>query len=275
VQTCEEAQRSSASFHPEQPCRRRAAGGGRSEHPRRRPDRLLREVVLSVGPLERHGHLLPPLPALAAARRRLSSRAIGDGSGRGRSRRLLRTFRFDLACTSSGVARLQSSTAAPYRPRPGRHVCSPPSRSRCSMLSAAGAPIVASNIPSHRQVASYAGHAGVMLIPLESSPLAHRRCGRRGSQDEAGTACAGFDPFTDGHGGEDRGRLCGCGEQTSPIRTADVKASTSTVARSAAGHRRCRSLRERLMPRRGAALSLVPTPHVPRRIRCCGRIRAW
>jgi glycosyltransferase involved in cell wall biosynthesis len=130
------------------------------------------EVVLSVAPLERHGHLAPLISALAALDGDFNLVAIGVGP----ARRSLEAFAAELQVRSRVHFLGPRPTPEFYRwLRTARALVAlsgdPPFPLYLLEAVAAGTPIVASDIPIHREIASYAGHTGVTLIPLESSPL--------------------------------------------------------------------------------------------------------
>jgi glycosyltransferase involved in cell wall biosynthesis len=131
------------------------------------------EVVLSVVPLERHGGLASTIAALAALDGDFKLVVLGSGPGR----RSLEAFAADLQVRPRVHFLGRGSASELHRwLRTARVLVAmagdPPFSLALLEAVAAGAPIVAADIPIHREVAAYAGDAGVTLIPLASSPLA-------------------------------------------------------------------------------------------------------
>jgi glycosyltransferase involved in cell wall biosynthesis len=130
-------------------------------------------VVLSVGPFERHRQLGPTIAALAALGDDFTLVAIGAGP----ARRSLESFAADLQVRSRVHFLGRRSLPELYGWLRTARVLVAPAADPGFPLSvleaiAAGTPVVASDVPMHRAVAGPAGHAAVRLIPLESSPLA-------------------------------------------------------------------------------------------------------
>jgi glycosyltransferase involved in cell wall biosynthesis len=130
-------------------------------------------VVLSVEPLERNNRLAPTIAALAALDGDVNLVAINAGP----ARRSLEAFAADLQVRARVHFLGRRPTSELYRwLRTARAVVAlsgdPAFPLPLLQAVAAGTPIVASDVPIHREVASCAGHAGVRLIPLASSPLA-------------------------------------------------------------------------------------------------------
>jgi glycosyltransferase involved in cell wall biosynthesis len=130
------------------------------------------EIVLAGGPLERHGQLASTIAALAALDADVHLVAIGTGP----ARRSLAAFAADLQVRSRVHLLGVRPTAERYSWLRGARAVVALSGDPAFPVSlleavAAGTPIVASDVPIHRELASYVGDVGVRLIPPGSSPL--------------------------------------------------------------------------------------------------------
>jgi glycosyltransferase involved in cell wall biosynthesis len=196
------------------------------------------EVVLSVGPLERHGQLASTIAALAALAGDFHLVAIGDGPGR----RSLDAFAADLQVRSRVHFLGRRPTSELYRwLRTARALVAmsgnPPFPISLIEAAAAGAPVVASDIPIHREVASYARHAGVMLIPLESSPLAIADAIDAAARTRLALLPLDSIPSLTDMAERTVDVYAAVVSRRPPLRTADVNRRRQPWARSAAGHR--------------------------------------
>jgi glycosyltransferase involved in cell wall biosynthesis len=129
-------------------------------------------VVLSVGRLERHSRVDRAIAAMASLDPAFRLVIVGNGP----ARRWLEAYAADLEVSRRVEFVGQVSDVALHRwLRTARVVVrlSDQQASGVQVLEAlsAGAPVVASDIPVHREVASYAAGPGVMLVSPDGSPL--------------------------------------------------------------------------------------------------------